>query len=499
MLSRPPSVIAPLTVSQEALLAEMEQLNSANTNDPKAKVLLHIKRQSMRRSIMVGNPLERKDENMMTDDYDWELWASIICEQDLTKPIKLLPKHVQRGVPPALRGMVWQLLAQSKNANLEREYSQLLKLTSPYEKMIQRDLARTFPGHEVFKDKDGIGQEGLFNVMRAYSVFDQEVGYCQGLAFVVGPLLLNMPDEEAFCVFVQMMNKYGFRGHFTPDMEGLHLRLYQFDALLAEHLPHVARHLQLQGVRSTMYASQWFMTLFAYKFPLELVFLIYDVILAEGASAIFKFAIALLKRNETTILGLDFEQLLDFLKNKLFEEYKSNDRRLVDDACALQISPKRLFQLEKEHKQQLAKELADAKLLDELQQTNIAFKKKAKDLEFEVAELRREHQDVSEQLIESKDNLIHLYDERDSLQDLVDSLQAEVTGLPSQVEQQRRSQFDELCNENSQLVHKNCLLEDQLASIEALLIDMKMKYAQSENQKEELQRTLFEIKRSITT
>jgi len=96
-------------------------------------------------------------------------------------------------------------------------------------------------------------------------------------------------------------------------------------------LPHVARHLKQQGINSTMYASQWFMTLFAYKFPLNLVYRIYDVIFTEGISSIFKFAIALLKRNQTTILGFDFEHLLDFLKNGLFEEYKVSSSVRIKD------------------------------------------------------------------------------------------------------------------------------------------------------------------------
>lgn len=139
-----------------------------------------------------------------------------------------------------------------------------------------------------------------------------------------------MPDDEAFCVLIRLMNDYGLRGHFTPDMEGLHLRLYQFDMLVEEHLPHIARHLNQQGVGSTMYASQWFMTLFAYKFPLNLVFRIYDLVLVQGISSIFQFAIALLKRNQTTILGLDFEHLLNFLKNGLFEEYKVTLNWMMD-------------------------------------------------------------------------------------------------------------------------------------------------------------------------
>ena len=45
---------------------------------------------------------------------------------------------------------------------------------------------------EFFKKKDGVGQEALFNVMKAYSVHDREVGYCQGSAFIVGLLLMQV-------------------------------------------------------------------------------------------------------------------------------------------------------------------------------------------------------------------------------------------------------------------------------------------------------------------
>lgn len=79
---------------------------------------------------------------------------------------------------------------------LETTYSTLLKQTSPHEKAIMRDLSRTFPNHEYFKEGGepgtGTGQENLFNVVKAYSLYDEDVGYCQGLQFIVGPLLLNV-------------------------------------------------------------------------------------------------------------------------------------------------------------------------------------------------------------------------------------------------------------------------------------------------------------------
>ncbi|KAG2204917.1 hypothetical protein INT46_002686 [Mucor plumbeus] len=489
-LSRPTSIISPLPGFQDALLAQMEQLNVANTNDPKSKVIKNLKRQSIRYSLVSQNK---------GDDYDWDFWAGIMCDfQNLSKFNKDLIKHIRFGIPPSIRGMVWQLLAKSKDENLVTKYMDFLKLPSPYDKMIQRDLARTFPGHTYFKETDGQGQEGLYNVVRAYSSYDKEVGYCQGLAFIVGPMLLNMPDEDAFCVLIQLMNKYGLRGHFTPDMDGLQLRLYQFDALVQEHLPHVARHLKQQGINSTMYASQWFMTLFAYKFPLNLVYRIYDVIFTEGIGSIFKFAIALLKRNQTTILSFDFEHLLDFLKNGLFEEYKDDDRRFVSDACELEFPSKRLYQLEKEHKALLQKELADANIIEELQKSNLEMKKQLNALESKTNTLKQEQKDVNGQLQDTLRHLNSLKDEGSSLTTLVTSLEKAVDELPEKIESKTKDQFEGLCSENATLIGHNSTLEDQLQKAESILIDMKIRYAQSENDKEELHRRLYELKKLMS-
>lgn len=114
---------------------------------------------------------------------------------------KQLTAMIQKGVPSALRGLIWQLLAKSKDPALEGTYAELLKGSSSHEKQITRDLSRTFPNHEYFQ-ADGLGQEALFNVVKAYSLYDPEVGYCQGLSFVVGPLLLNVSHLCFFPVFL---------------------------------------------------------------------------------------------------------------------------------------------------------------------------------------------------------------------------------------------------------------------------------------------------------
>ena len=72
-------------------------------------------------------------------------------------------------------------------------YANYIKATSACERVIRRDIARTYPEHAFFKEKDGLGQESLFNVMKAYSLHDREVGYCQGSAFIVGKRYFKKP------------------------------------------------------------------------------------------------------------------------------------------------------------------------------------------------------------------------------------------------------------------------------------------------------------------
>ena len=59
---------------------------------------------------------------------------------------------------------------------------------------IAKDLGRTFPGNEEFKTNHELGENRLYNVLKAYSAYDPETGYCQGMNFITGMLLLMIPD-----------------------------------------------------------------------------------------------------------------------------------------------------------------------------------------------------------------------------------------------------------------------------------------------------------------
>ena len=42
-------------------------------------------------------------------------------------------------------------------------------------------------------------------------MYDSEIGYCQGQSFLIAALLLQMPEEQAFGVLVEIMFAYGLR------------------------------------------------------------------------------------------------------------------------------------------------------------------------------------------------------------------------------------------------------------------------------------------------
>ncbi|KXN90582.1 GTPase-activating protein GYP5 [Leucoagaricus sp. SymC.cos] len=347
---------------------------------------------------------------------DWDFWGAVISDYQgfaEARPVELA-QAIAKGIPATLRGMMWQHMAASKNLELEGTYIKLLRETSTHEKSITRDLGRTFPHHSFFTDGQGIGQENLFNVLKAYSLYDPQVGYCQGLPFVVAVLLLNMPDEEAFSLLVRLMQVYDLRGHYLPEMPKLQLRLFQFDRLIEELLPVLHVHFLRQGVKSSMFCSQWFLTVFSYRFPLEIVYRIYDHCLANGIEAIFGFSIVLLKKNEETLLMLKFDEVLDFLNHKLLDQYriqengawvepaKYNVDGLVADAVSLKITPFMLDSYRHDYEDMLRVANKHAIEMDELRNNNRALSQQCRNLETSLAQLNAEHVEVLNELVKQR-------------------------------------------------------------------------------------------------
>lgn len=134
-----------------------------------------------------------------------DFWAALV--RDYSQTAQRLPtltsNKVRGGVPAPLRGVVWVSMAGARDKLLEEQFDKLSGESSPYENMIGKDIGRSFPGVEMFRDPEGEGQKMLGRVLKSYSLYDKQIGYCQGLGFLVGPLLMQMGDRESFCVLVR--------------------------------------------------------------------------------------------------------------------------------------------------------------------------------------------------------------------------------------------------------------------------------------------------------
>ncbi len=79
-----------------------------------------------------------------------------------------------------------------------------------------------------------------------------------------------MPEEEAFCVLVKLMQDFRMREMFKPSMAELGLCMYQLEMLVQEHIPDLYAHFQSQSIHTNLYASSWFLTLFTTAVPISL-------------------------------------------------------------------------------------------------------------------------------------------------------------------------------------------------------------------------------------
>ncbi|XP_077711495.1 TBC1 domain family member 4 isoform X3 [Canis aureus] len=372
---------------------------------------------------------------------------------------------LKEGVPKSRRGEIWQFLAlqyrlrhrlPNKQQPPDISYKELLKQLTAQQHAILVDLGRTFPTHPYFSAQLGAGQLSLFNLLKAYSLLDKEVGYCQGISFVAGVLLLHMSEEQAFEMLKFLMYDQGFRKQYRPDMMSLQIQMYQLSRLLHDYHRDLYNHLEENEISPSLYAAPWFLTLFASQFPLGFVARVFDIIFLQGTEVIFKVALSLLSSQETLIMECEnFESIVEFLKTTLPDMNASEMEKIITQVFEMDIS-----------KQLHAYEVEYHVLQDELQESSYACEdsEPMEKLERANSQLKRQNMDLLEKLqiahakiqtLES--NLENLLTRETKMKSLIRTLEQEKMAYQKTVEQIRKLlPADALANCESLLRDLNC-------------------------------------------
>uniref|UniRef100_A0A1Q3FIQ3 Putative ypt/rab gtpase activating protein n=1 Tax=Culex tarsalis TaxID=7177 RepID=A0A1Q3FIQ3_CULTA len=218
-------------------------------------------------------------------------------QEYMSKNYKKLRERCRKGIPQAVRPRAWFYLtgAYQLQEKYQTRYSELLRQPGNPQiiEEIKKDQHRQFPHHEMFIDEEKPGQKELFNVLKAYSIHNPKVGYCQAQAPIAAFLLMHMPSEQAFWCFVTICDKY-LKDYFTPGLEMLQRDAGMLNGLLKKTSPSVYRHLQKHKVDPLLYMTDWFLCALTRTLPWDTLLRVWDCFLCEGIKILFKVALVIL-------------------------------------------------------------------------------------------------------------------------------------------------------------------------------------------------------------
>ena len=281
-----------------------------------------------------------------------EKWNYMIenYQEFITKKFNKLKERTRKGVPDSLRSYVWQLFAE-KDKYYEKDIFQKLesiKIKEELDTVIIKDLDRTYPNCQLFKDKYGNGQRKLYKVLSNYSKYNTATGYVQGMGFIAAVFLTYMDEESSFYMLDSLMDKYKLEGFYLPGFPELKKTFYILLNLEKKFVPKVYELFKKEGMIPSMYASEWFICLFSRNLEFNGLVRIFDVFLLEGYKVIYRFSLAFLKIKEDEFLkGKDGLASIMQTINKSYENIDIEN--LFKIAFGFSISRKDLDKLGQEY------------------------------------------------------------------------------------------------------------------------------------------------------
>lgn len=196
-------------------------------------------------------------------------WLQMLKRWNQRETREKLHRRIYKGIPNGLRSTVWKKLLNveksiADNPNVFQNMLKLARTFSTDARQIDSDVNRQFREHTYYRERYSIKQRSLFNVLTAYSMYNMELGYCQGMAGVAGILLMYMDDEEAFWALNTFMidKKYAMHGLFIDGFPKLTRFIAHHDVIIAKFLPRLFKHFKNHNVDSVLYSVKWFFVIF---------------------------------------------------------------------------------------------------------------------------------------------------------------------------------------------------------------------------------------------
>eukprot|EP01112_Ceratiomyxa_fruticulosa_P020000 TRINITY_DN668_c0_g1_i4.p1 TRINITY_DN668_c0_g1~~TRINITY_DN668_c0_g1_i4.p1 ORF type:complete len:429 (-),score=79.49 TRINITY_DN668_c0_g1_i4:99-1385(-) len=278
-----------------------------------------------------------EEEEISDEEESYQRWVVILQYANHIVRSQL-EANAKEGIPERIRGDVWLMVSgahqlkiknpgvyeivckkfSSQPDKVETQTQTQTQTPPPFDELIKLDISRTFPQVKMFEELDGEGQRKLFRVLKAYSIYNPNVGYKQGMSFLAAVLLTIVPEEDAFWIFVILLKTSVVNTILLNEIDGAEPQtatiVENFVSICRTQYPKLLDFMSAKGGSLEVFANRWFTTLFAYDLPLPIVLKIWDVYFASGfsLSILYKAALYILKVSQTVIFTLD--SLYDIIK-----------------------------------------------------------------------------------------------------------------------------------------------------------------------------------------
>ena len=204
------------------------------------------------------------------------------------------PKHANNvcpegGIPKSKRTTedftTWQCIVRLDAIRANAEWI----IYSPAQAAVSEEKAQECASSVGLKDYEHLEPCRIYHaarlvaVLEAYALYDQEIGYCQGMSDLLSPILAVMEeDNEAFWCFVGFMRKA--RHNFRLDEVGIRRQLNTVSKIIKSKDSHLYRHLEKLQAEDCFFVYRMVVVLFRRELDFEQTLCLWEVMWADQAA-----------------------------------------------------------------------------------------------------------------------------------------------------------------------------------------------------------------------
>ncbi|KAG6856602.1 hypothetical protein H0H87_002694 [Tephrocybe sp. NHM501043] len=219
-------------------------------------------------------------------------WMTVLgsVQPAQSRKSKKVKKLLFDGVPSSVRYLVWSMLTDGKARCVPGVYAQLGgrgRVAALAD--VERDVQRCFTDHPQLQSTQG----PVLALLQAYLTMVPDVQYVTGLTLIAGHLLLLAPEEDAFWIFVSVMDSH-IRPYFSSTSMQVDVDSTLFGRAMDTADPTLAKKLFGDfGLSPSAICRPWFTSLFVGRLPSDYLNRVWDIFLFEGVPFVFRVALVL--------------------------------------------------------------------------------------------------------------------------------------------------------------------------------------------------------------